>query len=171
MRNRTLDVAPGLGDRGAVDRGHGREGADLALPVPGRLGQRARRGDGQRRRRVETSLSGVEPLLHLVEVTLGEPAPPHVRGEQRSATHDLVGQHDQPVAKDAILASSAQVGQGQLDEVGGVLVVAARDRVPYGIAQQPVLGEPSAGRGVQLTDSSASRAARRARNASAKRWW
>ncbi len=33
-----------------------------------------------------------------------------------------------------------------------MLVVAARDRVPYGIAQQPVLGEPSAGRGVQLGD-------------------
>ena len=41
---------------------------------------------------------------------------------------------------------------GELDEVGGVLVVAACDRVPHGIAQQPVLGEPSAGRGVQLAD-------------------
>ncbi len=73
-------------------------------------------------------------------------------GEQRSATDDIVGQRAQPVAKGAVLASSAQVGHGELDEVGGVLVVAARDRVPYGIGEQSVLGEPSAGRGVQLTD-------------------
>ena len=33
-----------------------------------------------------------------------------------------------------------------------MLVVAARDRMTYGIAEQPVVGEPSAGRGVQLTD-------------------
>ena len=33
-----------------------------------------------------------------------------------------------------------------------MLVVAARDRVPYGIAEQPVLGQPPASRGVQLTD-------------------
>ena len=105
-----------------------------------------------RRRRVETGLGGVEPRLHPVEVALGEPAPPRVNGEQRPATYDVVGQRDQPVAKGAVLASSAQVGQGELDEVGGVLVVAARDRVPYGIGQQPVLGEPSAGRGVQLGD-------------------
>ena len=153
MRDRAVDVAPGLGDRGAVDRDHGREGADLALPVPGRLGQRGPPwGCVDRRRRVETGLGGVEPRLHPVEVALGEPAPPHEGGEQRPATHDVVGQRDQPVAKGAVLASSAQVGQGELDEVGGVLVVAARDRVPYGIGQQPVLGEPSAGRGVQLTD-------------------
>jgi len=33
-----------------------------------------------------------------------------------------------------------------------MLVVAARDCVPYGIVQQSVLGEPPAGRSVQLTD-------------------
>jgi len=33
-----------------------------------------------------------------------------------------------------------------------LLVVAARDRVPHRISEQPVLGEPSAGRGVQLAD-------------------
>ena len=33
-----------------------------------------------------------------------------------------------------------------------MLVIAAGDRVPYGIAQQPVVGEPAAGRGVQLAD-------------------
>ena len=152
VRDRAVDVAPGLGDRGAVDRGHGREGADLGVPVPSRLGQRGRRGDGRWRRRVESGLGGVEPRLHAVEVALGEAAPPHEHGEERPATYDVVGQRDQPVAKGAVLASPAQVGQGELDEVGGVLVVAARDRMPYGIAQQPVVGEPSAGRGVQLGD-------------------
>ncbi len=112
VRDRAVDVAPGLGDRGAVDRDHGREGADLALPVPGRLGQRGRRGDGRWRRRVETGLGGVEPRLHPVEVALGEAAPPQEDGEQRPATYDVVGQRDQPVAKGAVLASSAQVGHG-----------------------------------------------------------
>ena len=153
MCDRAVDVAPSLGDRGAVDRDHGRERTDLGLPVPGRLGQRARRGNRQSRRRVETGLGGVEPRLHPVEVALGEPAPAHEHGEQRPATHDVVRQRDQPVAKGAVLASSPHVGQAELDEIGGVLVVAARDRVPHGIAQQPVLGEPSAGRGVQLTDA------------------
>ena len=101
---------------------------------------------------VEAGLGGVEPRLHPVDVALGEPAPRRDGGEQRSAAHDVVGQRDQPVAQGAVLAPPAQVGQGELDEVGGVLVVAARDRVPYGVGQQPVLGEPSAGRGVQLGD-------------------
>ncbi len=152
VRDRAVDVASGLGDRGAVDRGHGREGADLVLPVPGCLGQRARRRDRRWRRRIETGLCGVEPRLHPVDVALGEPAPPHVGGEQRSATYDADGQRDQPVTKGAVLAASAHVGQGQLDQAGGVFVVAAGDRVPYGIAQQPVVGQPSAGRGVQLAD-------------------
>ncbi len=56
------------------------------------------------------------------------------------------------MTKGAVLTASAHIGQGQLDKVSGVLVVATRDRVPYGIAQQPVLGQPSAGGGVQLTD-------------------
>ena len=71
VRDRAVDVAPGLGDGGTVDRGHGREGAELALPVPGRLGQRARRRDRRWRRRVEARLGGVEPRLHPVEVALG----------------------------------------------------------------------------------------------------
>ncbi len=33
-----------------------------------------------------------------------------------------------------------------------MLVVAARDRMTHGIAEQPLVGEPSAGRGGQLTD-------------------
>ncbi len=172
VRHGAVDVAAGLGDRGAVDLDHGRQGADLDLAIPGRVGQRARRGDGRWRHRVETGLGDVEPRLDSVEVALGEPAPPHECGEQRSMTDDVVGQRDQPVAKGAVLASSAQVGLGELDEVGGVLVVAARDRVPYGIGEQPVLGVPSAGRG-----GAACRPGRYAeqrdghRNASAKRWW
>jgi hypothetical protein len=77
---------------------------------------------------------------------------PHEHRKQRSATHDVGRQRDQPVAKGAVLASSPHVRQGELDEIGGVFGVAARDRVPYGIAGQPVLGQPSAGRGVQFTD-------------------
>ena len=73
-----------------------------------------------------------------------------MKGEQRPVPYDVVGQRGEPVAKRAVLASPAQVGQAELDEVGGVLVVAARDRVPHGIVQQPVLREPAAGRGVQL---------------------
>ena len=45
VRDRAVDVAAGLGDRGAVHRDHGRQGAELALPVRGRLGQRGRRRD------------------------------------------------------------------------------------------------------------------------------
>ena len=41
---RAVDVAPGLGDRGAVDRDHRRQGAELALPVLGGLGERRPRG-------------------------------------------------------------------------------------------------------------------------------
>lgn len=108
---------------------------------------------GRWRRRAETGLRGVEPRLHPVEVALGETAPAEVHGEQRPPTDDIVGQRGQPLAQGPVLASSAQVGQGELDEVGGVLVVAARDRVPHGVVEQPVLGEPSAGRGVQPGDT------------------
>ena len=94
-----------------------------------------------------------------------------MKGEERPATCDVVGQRGQPLVQGAVLASSAQVGQGELDEVGGVLVVAARDRVPNGVVQLSVLGEPAAGRGVQLAGQVGIPAARRARNASANRWW
>ena len=42
VRDRAVDVAAGLGERGAVDRDHGREGAQLLVPGAGRLGQRSR---------------------------------------------------------------------------------------------------------------------------------
>jgi hypothetical protein len=145
VRHRAVDVAPGLGDRGAIDRGHGRDGAKLALPVGARVAQRGRR-------RLQTGLCRVEPGLHPVEVALGEAAPSQVQGEQRTPTRDVVGQRGQPVAQGAVLAAPAQVGHGELDEVGGVLVVAAPDGVPDGIAELPVRGEPAAGRGVQRGD-------------------
>ena len=63
-------------------------------------------------------------------------------------SHDFIGQRDRPLAKGAVLPSSAQVGDGELDEVGGVLVVAARECMPDGIGEQPVRGQPTAGRGV-----------------------
>lgn len=66
--------------------------------------------------------------------------------------HDVVGHRDRPVAKGSVLTSTAQVGQAPFDEVGGVLVVAAGDRVAYGFAEQAVLGEPSACHGVHLGD-------------------
>ena len=146
-------IALSLRHRGSVDGNHGRQRTDRGLPVPRRRGQRARRGNRQPRRRVQASLGGVEPLVHPVEVTGREPAPAHEHRKQRPSTHNIVRQRDQPIAKDAVLAPSPHVRQAELDEIGGVLMVAAHDRVPNGIAQQPVLREPSAGRGVQLTDA------------------
>jgi hypothetical protein len=63
-----------------------------------------------------------------------------------------LGQRDQPVAKGAVLASAAQVGLGELDQVGGVLVWS-----PLAIGALPHRPEArsrlaSAGRGVQLSD-------------------
>ncbi len=78
---------------------------------------------------------------------------PHEHRKQRPSTHDIVRQRDQPIAEDAVLAPSPHVRQAELDEIGGVLVIAAHDRVPNGIAKQPVFREPSAGCGVQLTDA------------------
>jgi len=59
----------------------------------------------------------------------------------------------QPVAKGAVLASSAQVGQGQFDKTCGMVMVAARQGVPHRIAEQSVFCKPSTCRGVQFVEA------------------
>ena len=153
---------------GAVDRDHGRQDAQL-VPVARLAEPRRRGGDGAARAR----LGGVEPGLDPVEVALGEPRPGEGGGEQRTAPHDVVGQ--------GVAATRAGCGPGgrrrrsgsaELDQVGGVLGVAAGQRVADGVGEQAVLGVPVGGGPVQRARPAPGRpAVSRARRASAKRWW
>ena len=151
VRDHPVDVPTGLGDRGPVHRDHGREertstsrslAASASEPaarmVDGRIAPRPASAASSHASTPSTSPS--VSRLH----------PTHAASSGRRRTTSSGSAASQ---SSSVRLAVADAGRpGELDEVGGVLVVTAGDGVPDGVGHQPVLREPSAGRRVQLGD-------------------
>src|SRR6185437_9348318 len=98
VRDGAVDVAAGLGDRGAIGRDRGREGPQLL--VPGASGRGQRTGDSRyigRTVGLPRPFGIIEPRLGTVEIAFGEPRPGQEGGQQGAAADDVVRQGAQPL--------------------------------------------------------------------------
>ena len=171
MRDRTFDVAPGLGDRGAKHGDRGWERADLDLPAHGRLRQRGRCRDGRWRRPVQTGLGSVEPLLRPVDVARGEPAPPpHAASSGRRRTTSSGSAASQSIR---VRFRRRRRRSARASSTRSAVCSWSRPAIACGTASasSPCSASHRLAAACSSRTRSASRAARRARKASAKRWW
>jgi hypothetical protein len=97
VRNGAVDVAAGLGDRGAIERDRGREGPQLLVPGAGRLRQRIRDNRHSfRPNGLPRPFGIIEPHLGSIEIAFGEPRPGQEGGQERTPPDDIVRQGAQP---------------------------------------------------------------------------
>ena len=172
VRDRAVDVAPGLGDRGAVDRDHGREGSDLALPVPGRLGQRARRGDGRRaascRDRPRRRRATPPPRRCRPRRAGSTPMRVASSGRRRTTSSGSATSQSRRVRSWRRRRRSATASSTRSAACSwSPLAIACRTAS----ASSPFSASHRLAAACSPATRSASRAVSRARNASAKRWW
>ena len=121
--DRTVDVPAGLGDCGAVNRDHGRAAAaapSSAAP-PAAVGRRRGRARGPpRRRRSRASASSMSPSASRLHAAMTLSI-----GRRRTTSSGSAPSQRRRVRS----WLPAGLGQGELDEVRGVLDVVAGDRV------------------------------------------
>ena len=150
VRDGAVDVAAGLGDRGAIGRDRGREGPQLLVPGAIRLRRRTRdirhcfRPNGLPR-----PFGIIEPHLGSIEIAFGEPRPGQEGGQQWAPSHNVVRQGAQPLPERTVLPVLAEVWQRELDQIGRAIEVIAGDRVDNSVGEQAVFGVPAAGGPVQ----------------------
>ena len=143
VRDRAVDVAAGLGDRGAVDRDHGREGAELA--APGRAAASASEpavgmvdGGVVSRPASAASSHASTPSRSPSESRL-QPMKVASSGRRRTTSSGSAASQSRRVRSWRRRRRSASASSTRS---AACSCVAAGERVPDGVGQQAVLGVP-----------------------------
>ena len=103
-------------------------------------------------RRLEPSLGIGEASVHVTEVAVGHERPDVPHGKYRTPSIQLVRECPEPESKGGILPSLPHVGNRQLDQVGGPLVIVSGEGMADGLPAVPLSLEPAARAAMELGD-------------------